>query len=141
MMAQDVPMLETRFPVIVMKKPNLMREIRVNMALGGNTSKAFVFNHCAIEVVSSTPEETKCGGLFCDKQRIHEVINGDQGCGCYSMLTRRSNMVIDHSVRINHKDWSIYVDRFSSSQLSKINLNGIFPTTLKADTLSVHDAY
>ena len=78
LMAQDIPMLETRFLVVVMKNPIIMREYGIHMGMTGNKSQSFVLNHCTFDVISSTPEETKFSGLFCDKQRINEIANNNQ---------------------------------------------------------------
>ena len=71
MMSNEIPMIETRFPAIMMGNPSSLRNILVDLSLSGNSSKAFVLTGCKIEVHSSTPEMTQCSGLFCDKQRIH----------------------------------------------------------------------
>lgn len=143
MMANDIPMLETRFPAIVMKHPMEFNNIRVNEGIPGNESKAFVFNGCDISIISSTPEETRCSGLFCDKQRVHEIMERTQGCGCYSMLSRRSNMVMDHSLQIDHNDsgWNCFVEKFSSNKFSDFYLSGTFPSNLRADALQMTDEY
>ena len=141
LMAQDIPMLETRFPVVVMKNPIIMREYGINMGMTGNKSQSFVLNHCTLDVISSTPEETKCSGLFCDKQRIHEIANNNQGCGCYSMLTRRSNMIIDHSLKIEKLGWECYIENFSSTRFSRLYQNAPFPSAIRADSLQLTDDY
>lgn len=98
LMASDIPMLETRFPVIVMGNNTGLVNIPVNVGISANKSKAFVLKGCQIKIISSTPEETKCSGLFCDKQRIHKIVENNQGCGCYAMLSHRSNLIMDHSM-------------------------------------------
>jgi hypothetical protein len=42
LMSNDIPMLETRFPVVVMRPPKLHIETRVVLDVAGNSSKAFV---------------------------------------------------------------------------------------------------
>ena len=143
MMANDIPMLESRFPVIVMKDPEEFDIIRVNEGIPENESKAFVLSNCEISVISSIPEETRCSGLFCDKQRVHEIMERSQGCGCYSMLSRRSNMVMDHSLQIEHRNsgWNCFVEKFSSNKFSELYLSGSFPSNLRADALQMTDEY
>ena len=55
-----------------------------------------------IESLAITPEETGCAGRFCDKQRIVEVMQYNQGCACYSYDSRHTNAVIDHTLNIEH---------------------------------------
>ena len=38
LMAQDIPMLETRFTVVVTKHPTILREYEVTMGMTGNNS-------------------------------------------------------------------------------------------------------
>ena len=72
LMSGDVPMVETRFPVIVMKRPNLFPTVEIDYQIQGNNGLAFVKNSIQLTVNRTVPEETTCSGLFCDKQRIQE---------------------------------------------------------------------
>ena len=143
MMSNQIPMIETRFPAVVMENLMNVSENEVNAGITRNESKAFVLNSCYIDILSSTPEETQCSGLFCDKQRIHEIMERNQGCGCYSMLSRRSNLIIDHSLYIEHtkSDWNTYVEKFSSNRFSNWYLTGAFPSSIRADTLQMTEEY
>ena len=143
MMANEIPMLETRFPVIVMRFPQEIHPITVNLGISGNQSKGFALNKCKLSIMSSIPEETRCSGLFCDKQRIHEIMDKAQGCGCYSMLCRRSNLVIDHSLQIECKaiGWSCFVEKFSSNRFSMLYQSAPFPSSLRASALQLTDHY
>ena len=143
LMANDIPLLETRFPAIVMGNAKGHKNIPVQVSIAGNESKAFVLTDCLLDVISSTPEETKCSGLFCDKQRIHEILDGNQGCGCYSMLSRRSNIVMDHSIHItnNNTGWECFVERFSSNRFSMFYQSGTFPSSLQSMALQMTDEY
>ena len=146
LMANDVPMLETRFPVVVMMHPRELVPKIVNEGLGGNESRAFVMNNCTVDIASSVPEETRCSGLLCDKQGIHEITARNQGCGCYYMLSRRSNLVIDHSlnirnIRSNAVQWNCYIENFSSNKFSMLYQSSPFPSSLRADALQLTDEY
>ena len=56
LMANDIPMLEIRLSVIVIKHPNILALVQVNTMLTGNVSQAFVLNGYRLRVHSSTPE-------------------------------------------------------------------------------------
>ena len=51
MMANDIPMLESRFPVSVMKEPEEFHSICVNEGIQGIKSKAFVLHRCDVSVI------------------------------------------------------------------------------------------
>lgn len=138
-----IPCLTTRFPAIVMKPPPIFPEAHIDMSVTGGRSMAFALTNCEVEVLSTVPEETGCSGHFCDKQRIHEIVQYGQGCGCYSFVNRRSNIVLDHSIKISHPslDDAIVVENFSSTRFSNLYLSGPFSTTTRAETLLLSDTF
>eukprot|EP00957_Ditylum_brightwellii_P030260 2291139-Ditylum_brightwellii.AAC.1 len=72
-----------------MKYPDVsLPTVDIDHSIGGNTAMAFVYEGCVLTVHNTIPEETKCSGLFCDKQRTHEITTQNRGCGCYHMLGR-----------------------------------------------------
>eukprot|EP00957_Ditylum_brightwellii_P018857 1417333-Ditylum_brightwellii.AAC.1 len=73
---------------------------------------AFVQEGATLSIHSTTPEETKCAGLFCDKQRVHEITTHSHGCGCYHMLGRRSNITFDHWMDITKGAMNIVMEHF-----------------------------
>ena len=115
-----------------MKHPATLSEVRVNMTIPSNNSQVFVMNNYQIRVHLFTSHKTKYSGLFCDKQRIHEISEKNQGCGRYSMLTRRSNIILDHSIKATSSDlsWSFFIDRFSSTTLSRLYQSMSFPVAI-----------
>ena len=145
MMANQICMIETRMPAIIMKHPREMIAFPVRESIPGNESKAFVLNDCQLRICSTMPEDTRCSGLFCDKQRIHEIMERNQGCGCYSMLSRRSNLVLDHSLEIQHSvglsTWNCFIEKFSSNKFSSLYLTGSFPSSLRAELLQMTEEY
>ena len=128
LMADDIPMLETRLPVIVMKRPRELFQVVIDKGITSNSSRAFVYKNCQLSIKSSTVEETKCAGLFCDKQRIREVLQSKNGCGCYSMQSRRSNLVITHNLIVTNEELGFdeYFPNFSSSKFSNLYKNKPF---------------
>ena len=59
------------------------------------------------------------------------------------MLTRRSNIILDHSVKVTSSDfsWSCFIDRFSSIVFSILYQSRIFPVAIQADSLYLTDQY
>ena len=88
LMSGDIPMIETTFPIIVMKHPQGgFDSIPINYQVQGNNHLAFVLNNARLRVLRTSPQETTCAGLLCDKQRIHDWLSV-RGCGCYHMSHR-----------------------------------------------------
>ena len=92
MLERDSPILETRNAFIVLQKPALLPNIRINENLTQGIARAFVLNGVTLNVHGSVPMATNCGGLFCDKQNVVESQRNDRGCGCFTTLCRRSNI-------------------------------------------------
>ena len=143
MMANDIPMIETRYPVVVMNFPHIYHESPVDITISGNISRAFVLNHCDLDVLSVTPEQTQCGGLFCDKQRVMEIKDRKQACGCYSMLARRSNLALDYALSLTHREsnWEFTVENYSSNKFSLLFQNKLFPYSLLLANFQMSDPY
>jgi hypothetical protein len=144
LMSGDLPMLETPYPVVVMLYPSRgLPPVVINPEIQGNNHLAFSLEACHLRINRTSPEETTCGGLFCDKQRISDW-NGQMGCGCYSMNHRRSNLALVHSIHIQYGNApaeSIAMSNFSSWSFSKLYLtNPISPST-KVRHLRMTDAY
>ena len=139
LMADDIPMLETRLPVIVMKRPREFFAISIDRGIASNASRAFVYNHCQIRIQSSTTEETKCAGLFCDKQRVREVLQSKNGCGCYSMQSRRSNLITTHNLIVTNEETGLdeYFPNFSSSKFSSLYQNKPFSASVRKSELQM----
>ena len=57
-----------------MKTPLLQPVIRIDYRIDSNTTRAFVMNNTRLELLSSFPEESKCSGVFCDRQRCIELV-------------------------------------------------------------------
>ena len=137
-MSGDLPLVETHFPVVVMKFPRNIAEVNVFESIQGNHSKAFVVNEAQLTVCSTTPKETTCSGMFCDKQRIHET-NGK--CGCYSMLSRRSNIAFVHWIESSIQGIQLRMETFSSESFSSLYLNGRMPNSVRISALQMTDAF
>eukprot|EP00957_Ditylum_brightwellii_P068700 5215127-Ditylum_brightwellii.AAC.1 len=60
-MLGDVPMVETCFPVVIVRFPETaLPAVRIDYSIGKNTVMAFVQEDVTLQIHSTTPEETKC---------------------------------------------------------------------------------
>ena len=106
-MSGDVPLVETRSPITVMNHPARgFENVPINFSIAGNNHLAFVLNNVHLSLARTTAEETTCGGLHCDKQRLDEWV-GLRGCGCHRFNTRRSNIAITHVISFVTGDTSL----------------------------------
>ena len=86
-LANEIPILECRTSGIVLLTPRRYLPINIDSGLTQNSTRAFVLNNVQLESVSMNIEVTRCSGLFCDRQRVLEIMRANKGCGCYSMQT------------------------------------------------------
>ena len=142
-MPDGIPSIESSFPVTIMKMPSILPEVRIDYLIEGGTPLSFSLNGCEINSLSIEPIETGCAGRFCDKQRVLEVLNYNEGCGCYSFDARRTNMVIDHAINIDHfaLQETIHVPKFSSSNFSLFYQNTVFSPQVRTSTLDITDEF
>jgi hypothetical protein len=135
LMAGDIPLLVSKFPVRILKDPKTYLPIEINYEIKGNSSFAFVTNNAEISLSGFTPVATSCSGLLCDRQHVDDWNGSDRGCGCYSMHHRRSSIAFQHDVTFstefqgNQKD--VVMHGFSSNKFSKLYLStNLSPSTL-----------
>ena len=140
----DIPMVETHGSCIVMKNPTYpVREVPVEMSVINNMTKFFVLNNVKLTVHSTNVQATSCGGYFCDKQRVIEIVRGTRACGCYSMESRSGSVTLFHSVSISkeHGMKTIHMDDFSSLSFSNLYLKKPLSSSVKVNHLDFTDAY
>ena len=116
-MKGDIPLIKTHYPLIVMKRPNIVHSIPIQKEIGNHNSMAFVLVGRKIVINRSTPIKTTCGGLLCDKQRCSDW-NGTRGCGCYNFRDDISNIVFQHSVFFEFGNNFIQHQDFLSNKFS-----------------------
>jgi hypothetical protein len=125
LMAGDIPLLTTNFPVVIMQPPRRYLDVPIKLLVAGDNAYGFVMNGAVINTTSFTPRLTSCSGFFCDRQRIDDWLGSERGCGCYSMHQRRSNIAFQHDIDItSYKHTTISMKNFSSLQFSKLYLSG-----------------
>ena len=143
MMADDCPSLVTTRPVIVMKDHLSLNEVKVNYQVSAGVPLAFILNKCQLEILDSEAVETGCGGLFCDKQRIREVMQYGQGCCCFRFSQRRPNMEIVHTVVVKHESLTepLYIEEFSSTRFSLLFQSGILSCEITKESMDMTDHF
>ena len=89
------------------------------------------------------PNTLDVQAFFFDKQRVLKVMSYNQGCGCYSHDSRRTNPVIDHFLIIYHHSLteSLKIDNFSSIKLSLLYQNVVFSLQVRKTSLDLTDEF
>ena len=143
MMADDCPSLVTTRPAVVMRDLLSLNEVEINYQVTAGVPSAFVLNKCKIEILDSEAVETGCGGLFCDKQRVREVMAYGQGCCCFRFSQRRPNMEIVHTLVITHPKLQepLYIDEYSSTRFSLLFQTGILSCEITKESLDMTDNF
>ena len=137
----DIPLMETHCPLIVMKRPFTFPETKIDYQIQGNQAMAFIRNGVTIKIKGIVPVESTCSGLFCDKQRVHEWSNQGKGCGCYHMISQRTNLVIDHRLKIEYNDKEpLIIDHFSSTKFSLLYMTSYIPPSVRISSMRMSSA-
>ena len=138
-MADDCPSIVTNKPAVVLNDPIKLNEVPINFQVTAGIPTAFILNGCTIEIRDSEPFETGCGGLFCDKQRVREVMEYGQGCCCFKFSQRRANMEIIHTVVFEHKSLKepVYIDEYSSTRFSLLFQNSVLNAEVTKESMDM----
>ena len=129
-MSNDIPMLTTHLPAILLKLPDSFIPIRMNEQIESSTSLAFIHNGAKIDVNYTAPLKTSCSGKLCDRQRVSDW-NGSKGCGCYGMNSNSSSLVLSHSIKIRTSMGVFTCNEFSSLKFSSLYLKKDIPGSVK----------
>jgi hypothetical protein len=136
----EIPLLVSQLPVIIMKPPRTMEEVTIQQ-ISGNQSLAFTLNGANLRVRRTTAIETTCSGNFCDKQRRNDL-GSTRSCGCFNMSQHRTNIALEHSIRvIAGASVSVNMDHFSSSKFSSLYLSLPIPGTVAIRSLQHTDDF
>ena len=139
----DVPLIETLHPVIVLKSPKTYYEHPPVENLQGETSRAFTLNGATLYNGSFSCEKTKCGGAFCDRQRVTDWNTPLGSCGCYAQKNRGTNnlTLLYPLVKIIHSSKSFMHRNLSSHSFTRLFLSNNFPIGVQANDLQLTDDY
>ena len=139
----DIPILESHHPAIILSQPTRYLEVVPHENLQEETSRAFVLNRAQLFCNAYSCEKTKCGGWFCDRQRLNEWNNPLGTCGCYAQRSRGTNnlTLLFPLIKVIHNDKTFIHKDFSSHQFSMGFLNRDFPIGVQASDLQLSEAF
>ena len=120
-----IPLLRTSMPLVAMKPPLELYNIRIEK-LEEEITKAFVLKNLQLNVTRTTPIKSFCTGSFCDKQRISEIKAKDN-CGCYTFKDKYTSVVLEHTINTSYQNTEIEMEQFSSTKFDKCFLTDVIP--------------
>ena len=120
-----------------MRRPTIWTEIPIEHSISQNVAKAFLMNDCVLEWHCVTGVKSKCGGLFCDRQRTMELLDSTKGCGCYAVTSRRSGIVLMHDISILNTN--IRIEEFCSMQFNRLFLDSDIASTVQMNKFDSHN--
>eukprot|EP00957_Ditylum_brightwellii_P142149 10830088-Ditylum_brightwellii.AAC.1 len=129
-MCNDTPIVQSPYPVILLKFPPHLFSISRNHEIEATTSLAFVYNNTQASVNMVSPMKTSCSGNHCDHQRVNDW-NDCRGCGCYDMSQNSSSLVFMHAIYIGTATSSISMSDVLSLMFSQLYLSGDIPCSCK----------
>ena len=142
-MRGDIPLIQTHYPAIVLHTPSTFPQFIPHDNLEGESSRAFVLNGAMLSCRAFSCEKTKCGGSFCDRQRMTEWNTTNGSCGCYAQRSRGTNnlTLLYPVMKVNHGG-KVYVHKnFSSHSFTLGFLNRDFPIGVQANDLQLSEAF
>ena len=88
-------------------------------------------------------EKTKCGGSFCDRQRVNEWNTPIGSCGCYAQRTRGTNnlTLLYPLMKASYDGKEYYHKDFSSHSFTRLFLNHDFPIGIQANDLQLSESF
>ena len=139
----DIPILQSNQPAVILNQPSRYLEVLPYQNLQGESSKSFVLNHATLSCKAYSCEKTKCGGSFCDRQRLNEWNNVLGTCGCYAQRSRGTNNLtfLFPLIKVIHQQKTYLHRDFSSHNFSLGFLNRDFPIGIQANDLQLSDAF
>ena len=142
-MRGDIPLIQTHYPAIVLHKPSTFPQLIPHDNLEGESSRAFVLNGAILSCRAFSCEKTKCGGSFCDRQRVTEWNTTTGSCGCYAQRSRgTNNLTLLYPVMKANHGGKVYVHKnFSSHSFTLGFLNRDFPIGVQANDLQLSEAF
>jgi hypothetical protein len=142
-LAGDIPLIDSDFSSIVLKKPTTFEEVSVDEGISQGVTRSFVLRNAMVDVLSSSPVQTQCSGLFCGKQDINNVLKSGRGCGCYSMQDRIGKIVMMHSIQVKDvaTDLEFTMNEFSSYKFDSLFMNSPFPNSVNKQDLDMTEKF
>ena len=139
-MKGDIPLVRTQLPIISLKTPSYINTTSINKLIQEGNTNCFVLNRQYLILNQTAAIQTTCSGLLCDRQRVNDW-NGKSKCGCYSMFQYRSNLSLQHSIRIDTQQVKLIQNDFSSLKFSHLYLSNDIPSNVKVSSLRVSEEF
>ena len=140
-MKNDIPMINSAFPLVLLKPPTKFTEIPINERIESDTSYAFVYIRTQLSFTIINPVKTTCSGKFCDRQRISDW-NNSKGCGCYGMLDNATSLAFEHGITVQTlTDGTLHMSSFSSLKFQQLYMKGSLPGSTKLHQLHINDTF
>ena len=138
----EVPVLLTNNPLILLKPPLVMIPVPMTDRIESNESLGFVLIKCSVTSMQHTVIATKCGGCFCDRQRVMDWMNV-KGCGCYGMSAFMTNLAINHAIKVKNDDQEkpLKMTGFSSQKFNQLFMTGEIPIHCKVAVFELTEAF
>jgi hypothetical protein len=138
---QCIPMITSSERAIAVQ-PIAHPTIPLNNDMDGDECKAFVLNGSDIRCTRMVFIDTKCSGLFCDRQQPGEVSTRRSGCGCFSQHASRScvSALLYINARLPNGEWIGMAD-FSSYSFMMYFILGHFSRNIRASQLQSGSDY
>ncbi len=95
-MNNELPMIVTTKPAIIMKRPPTIPSVEIK-SLSVNQSRAFVLNGAELFVRDLDAVNAVCHGNLCDKQRLNKIRVGKCGCYTFSNISK-CGVVFNHDL-------------------------------------------
>ena len=130
---QNIPMLTTNERAIAIQPINHPTAL-MNNDLDGNDCKAFVINNALLNCTRLVFTDSKCSGLFCDRQRVLEICERS-GCGCFSQHSNRNCVTALHYIVCQFNGKNIGMNNFSSHVFMSYYIFGHFSIDIRASQL------
>ena len=126
----------------MLKTPDDMKPVKIQEGISQGVTRSFVLRKASVTIEASAPVQTTCGGLFCDKQNIKEVLRAGRGCGCYSMKDRIGNIVMVHTITVKDERNNIEFEvDFSSMKFDRMFMTNAMPSSMTKRDLDMTQAY
>ena len=135
-----LPMIESQDQAIL-ASPTVCTPIPFRNDLDGNEMKAFYVQGSSLDLRTMTFVDTKCSGLFCDRQNLSD--GGKKACGCFSHKSSRSCVAMQMNILFSTQSGEIkLMEKFSSQQFFRFLTKGFLSIDIRSSQLqNGNDAY
>ena len=134
-----MPLLESQ-DLAILARPMVCTPIPFRNDLDANEMKVFHLKGSNLNLRTLTFVESKCSGLFCDRQNLE---HGRKACGCFSHKSSRSCIAIQTNLLFTTQNTETrLMEKFSSHQFFCFLTKGFLSIDIRSSQLqNGNDAY